>query len=382
MHWFLPNTLSQRLAHCRTGGMKVNVMTLSGDCMATSFDQSDTMRDLALWIRTKMGIPVAVQHLVKDDTVFKDPSLPFRDAFHGAEEVSVTVLRRPYTAKEREELFTRLVRATVAGQATQIRELLKEGAPVNYERAGQDVSVCLEHWEELPDQVEAPKESVEPEASKEPTAFGLTGEDSDESLEELKSVVSGSASAISEDEPVKEEAPEEALPCGGLSPLLMALATGREELARDFRQIGAAEPDLVPKTPSLRAAVTQLNIADITRHLMAGADPDTQLQRGEGIRATESGTLLHACAANHKVPGIYEIAQLLIHKKANLDAGDSEGDTPLAHARYFNAPELFKLYSGSGASIAGPFYARWENHGVQALRHLIQVGLHHVDDDQ
>lgn len=79
LHWFLPNTLSQRLAHCRTGGMKagqnmeavraqltavrayicfvrmqVNVMTLSGDCMATSFDQSDTMRDLALWIRRNL----------------------------------------------------------------------------------------------------------------------------------------------------------------------------------------------------------------------------------------------------------------------------------------------------------------------------------------
>lgn len=97
-------------------------------------------------------------------------------------------------------------------------------------------------WNTASCQVEAPKESVEPEASKEPTAFGLTGplnalchassnalallhrgclsfglppflfglqyavsgEDSDESLEELKSVVSGSASAISEDEPVKE----------------------------------------------------------------------------------------------------------------------------------------------------------------------------------
>lgn len=39
-------------------------------------------------------------------------------------------------------------------------------------------------------------------------------------------------------------------------------------------------------------------------------------------------------------------------------AGDSEGDTPLAHARYFNAPDLYKLYSGNGATIAGPFYAR------------------------
>eukprot|EP00435_Cladocopium_sp_Y103_P008319 s502_g2.t1 len=178
-----------------------------------------------------------------------------------------------------------------------------------------------------------------------------------------------SSSGHSDDD--MEDTSEEHLPCGGLTPLLMALATGRDDLARDFRHIGAEEPDLVPKTSSLRQAVTQGKVLDMARHLIAGADPDLPLRRGEGIRATENGTLLHACAANHKLPGMYELAQLLIHKKANLDAGDSEGDTPLAHARYFNAPDLYKLYSGSGATLAGPFYAaaRWEQHGNQALRH-------------
>ena len=35
----------------------------------------------------------------------------------------------------------------------------------------------------------------------------------------------------------------------------------------------------------------------------------------------------------------------------------------MAHARYFNAPDLYKLYSGSGATLAGPFYAAARNLG-------------------
>eukprot|EP00439_Symbiodinium_sp_Y106_P034348 s4611_g4.t1 len=99
--------------------------------------------------------------------------------------------------------------------------------------------------------------------------------------------------------------------------------------------------------------------------------------------------MLHACAANHRQPGMYELAQLLIQKKSDLNAGDSEGDTPLAHARllacvehyfrcrnngkrvlvkgYFHAPDLYKLYSGHGGNVAGPFYSRWNGHGPAAL---------------
>lgn len=68
---------------------------------------------------------------------------------------------------------------------------------------------------------------------------------------------------------------------------------------------------------------------------------------------------MHACAAMHMKPGAYEVAQLLIRKKANLAAGDSEGDSPLAHARYFRAAELFHLLQGHGAKIAGPYYSRF-----------------------
>lgn len=348
-------------------------MQLSGESIEGTFEASDTFKDVALWIRTKMGIPIAVQHLVNGETVFKDPSLRLRDAFPDMEEVTVSVLRSPYTKKEREELFLRLVRSTAAGDTRQVHELMKEGAPVCLQKESMvDVSVNLEHWDDTEEQAEEPTEQKETETEE-------TKEKENE--EDMKDASSGgeeseacSSSVHSED--MEEEMPEDYLPCGGLTPLLMAMATGRDDLARDFRHIGAEEPDLVPKTPSLREAATQCRVLEITRHLIAGADPDLPLRRGESIRATENGTLLHACAANHKQPGMYEVAQLLIHKKANLDAGDSEGDTPLAHARYFNAPDLYKLYDGSGATLAGPFYAaaRWEHHH-QALRVMLLRNL-------
>ena len=73
-----------------------------------------------------MGIPIAVQNLIKDQEVFQDASVALRDAFQGSEEAALTVLRRPYSVREREELFTRLVRSTVLGDLGQLRELLKE----------------------------------------------------------------------------------------------------------------------------------------------------------------------------------------------------------------------------------------------------------------
>lgn len=361
--------------------MKVTVMQLSGESLEGAFEAADTMRDVALWIRTKMGIPIAVQHLVNGETVYKDPSLRLRDAFpdmEEAEEVTLTVLRSPYTKKERQELFQRLVRSTAAGDTRQVHELMKEGAPVRLETESMvDVSVNLEHWDDIEEQATEPQKETETTEKSEET------KERESEDEEMKDASSGGEESevcsSSSHSDMEEEVSEDGLPCGGLTPLLMAMATGRDDLASDFRHIGAEEPDLVPKTPSLREAVTRGRVLDITRHLMAGADPDLPLRRGEGIRATENGTLLHACAANHKQPGMYEVAQLLIHKKANLDAGDSEGDTPLAHARYFNAPDLYKLYSGSGATLAGPFYAaaRWEHRGNAALlRHMMLLRNH------
>jgi len=350
--------------------MKVKILMLNGSEFEGVLDREDTVRDLAVWIRMNMSIPIAVQHLVHESEVLTEPSQQLSKIFPGSQAPVVTVLRRPYTTQERAELFQRLVRSTAAGEIAQVRELLKEGAPLDFslEEQGHDTSVSLDHWD-----------TEEASASKEePDTKTTTQEDSkdekDENLEEGEDGSGASEEGDSElqsppdsdEEMVQEDAVRQV--CGGLTPLFMALATGREDLARDFRQLGAKEMDLSPSS-ELGAAWTAQppNVLEIARHIVAGVDPDTMLRRGQGIRATESGTMLHACAANHRQPGMYELAQLLIQKKSDLNAGDSEGDTPLAHARYFHAPDLYKLYSGHGGNVAGPFYSRWNGHGPAAL---------------
>merc|ERR1712150_290400 len=111
---------------------------------------------------------------------------------------------------------------------------------------------------------------------------------------------------------------------------------------------------------------------DIARHLAQGADVETRLPRGRGVgdaldvwsewwgRDEEFARPLHACAAMHRFPGAYETSQLLIAWGADLNAKDREGDTTMAHVRYFGATEFQPLYSGHGARLAGPFYRRFQ----------------------
>jgi len=151
-------------------------------------------------------------------------------------------------------------------------------------------------------------------------------------------------------------------PCGGLSALMVAIAAGHEGLCVQLRQAGAPEPDMTPKTSSIGKAFASESFVEVTRRIAAGDNVDARLSRGQGLAATSSGTPLHACCAMHRLPGSTELAQLLMHKRANLDAGDSEGDTPLAHARYFGAQELYQVLQSRGAEMGGPFY-RYRNFG-------------------
>merc|ERR1712130_1069697 len=89
---------------------------------------------------------------------------------------------------------------------------------------------------------------------------------------------------------------------------------------------------------------------------MPGSLPEWSIWPG---REASFGTYLHACAAMHRLPGAYETAQLLICLRADLNAGDAEGDSPLAHARYFEAHELHALFKGRGAKLEGPYYGRF-----------------------
>jgi ankyrin repeat protein len=153
----------------------------------------------------------------------------------------------------------------------------------------------------------------------------------------------------------KDEESEE-----GLTPnaLLLSIAAGDEEMATLLRKNGAKEPHLSPSTKSLPDAFEAGDLADVARHIAAGADVNVRLGRGQGIAATSSGTPLHACCAMHRQRGALEIAQVLVRRGADLAAGDGEGDTPLAHAKYFNARNVFDMLKDAGAMVDGPFYAR------------------------
>merc|ERR1719152_659838 len=95
------------------------------------------------------------------------------------------------------------------------------------------------------------------------------------------------------------------------------------------------------------------NFVEIVRCIAAGGDVNTRLLRGEGIRDTSRGTPLHACCAmsTSRPREAIVLAYLLIAKKANVQAGDGEGDTPLAHAKYFKADAMYQHLERSGAEL-------------------------------
>merc|ERR1712154_96730 len=119
---------------------------------------------------------------------------------------------------------------------------------------------------------------------------------------------------------------------------------------------GAAEPDMTVRCSSLATAFAEGDLVDVAKHLAAGADVNTRLFSGQGVQATNHGGPLHACCAMPRTPGAFEVAQILVRRKADLTLGDVEGDSPLAHARFFRAQALYELFEGHGASDSGPFY--------------------------
>jgi len=296
------------------GMLAISLHTMGGNRFHLVLLTSATVKDLAHQVRTQTQVPIATQNLVWNGELLTDPSLVLAQVFGDVQSVELLLVQRQLTLREQTELYEQLVRAVAGRRSEAVLELLKEGAPVNMEDVHE--SECLEH--EAPDTDEATTASEES---------------------------SEMATEDSKDWP------------RGITPLMMAIAAGDEDLASELRDRGAREPDMTPQHPSLATAFRSRDLVDVVRQFAAGACVNTPLRRGEGVQATGSGTPLHACCAMHRRPGAYALAELLVGMKADLSIGDSEGDTPLAHARYFNANELFELLEGHGATIDGPFYA-------------------------
>jgi len=329
-----------------------------------------TVRELALQVRALLSIPISVQNLIWGSQLLKDPSVQLVDVF-GAEttEVNLTVVRRPFTAAERAELYKQLVRAASAGQTRQLRELLREGAQVDFDpdKEGHDTSISLSHWAD-----EEHQDSDDVTTAKAAHAQGKTEQKVEE--DERRDSEDSEDAEDSEDDlfgrGVKRSPSDPNWP-SELTPLMMAIVAGDDDLAKDLRALGAKEPDLTPKHQRLADAFQARDFVDVVKHIANGADVNARLRRGQGVQDTGEGRPLHACAALSDMPGSLEVAQLLLRKRADPSLGDSEGDNALAHARYFgeqfqrrgrdnsSAVELYRLLEGNGAKLEGPFYRRF-----------------------
>lgn len=295
--------------------VSVSLLSMSGESTALRSYPADATKvfDLAVSVREHTGIPVSAMKLLWEAELLTDLTKTLQEVFGTETEVELTVVRRQVSTEEQEELNRRLLRAVASGQQQQVTEMLKEGA--------------------LPFAEPEAKEAVVP-------AEGTT---------------EGKGEEVAEEKAATPTAPAAPMGCSGLSPLMLAVTAGDDELATALRAAGAPEPEMKPRTASMPEAFEEGDVVDVVRHLAAGADVDTQLRNGQGIRDTSWGYPLHACCAMNCF-GTYELAQLLIRKKADMNKGDREGDSPLAHARYFHAKELKDLLEGQGAKVQGPFY--------------------------
>jgi hypothetical protein len=358
---------------------EITLNTLSGEVISLPpLQPGDTVYDLAALIRNNLKIPILVQKLVCGTAALDDHTKELQACFGSEQCPAVLLIRRPYTLLEKAELHKRLVRATAAGRVAEVRELLKEGAQVNFAPNEEDVdtSVSLSHWEDITEDPDH-RVAVGPVSVPHSSGSRPSREDSDENGDDEMDVNAEKEEGDRENVERKGNNIEQdgmAHPCGGLSPLLVALATRHETLAADFKELGACPVDMEPRaTVDLNDAFMRKDFQDIVKHIARGADVNLRMARGP---IGTPGTLdiwsiwpgyeksfanpLHACAAMHcrgmMLPGAYEIAQVLITLGADLNAGDAEGDTPLAHARFFIAEELHELYRSRGAVLAGPFY--------------------------
>merc|ERR1711933_559003 len=100
-------------------------------------------------------------------------------------------------------------------------------------------------------------------------------------------------------------------------------------------------PNMEPRAMSLAQAFRRGDLTDVVRFFaLGGADPNVRLRRGEGVRDTDHGYPLHACCALHERAGALALVELLCRLRADLGARDGEGDSALAHARYFGAKDI------------------------------------------
>jgi len=311
----------------------VEVTTMGGDQHELPPMPNDALvKDLALQIRTHTGYPIATQKLVFNGSVLADVTVTLQEVFGEERQVELTAIQLPLEPHEQMELNISLVRAIGCGSEAQVRELLMEGARVDSDCVDTEVEHAgdQQRKDERESDDDEEEEERESNDSSDMSVDGIFGGHPAHPTGQPRTIV--------------------------ITPLMMAVAADYPDLANYMRSLGAEEPDMTPQSDSIVEAFTADDYADVFRHIAAGADVNGFLRRGQGVEATSRGVPLHACCAHAGCPGSYEVAQLLLRKRADTTLGDSEGDTPLAHAKYFHADQIYDLLQNNGAKIDGPFY--------------------------
>lgn len=280
--------------------VQVSIRGLAGQLLELPpFFASALISELKAEVRTAWGIPLGAQRFVlRDGTIVgENGAQKLANVFNLPEggAVEVTCIRKELPPEDQIVVDLALLRAAATGSLVDVKDALAQGA----------------------------------------RPWGSAGQPSD---------------AIDPDE---EERRQDAKARQALTPLLFALAGRSDEVAKHLREAGAHEPDLKPKWQTLGRAFAAHDFADVARHLAHGAEPNKVLNRGEGIADTNWGTLLHACCAQHRQQCALPMVELLCRLGANINAGDSEGDSPLVHARYFGATEIYAALERHGAKFQG-----------------------------
>ncbi|CAK0789585.1 unnamed protein product [Prorocentrum cordatum] len=304
------------------GTIAVRLLSLSGapvQLEALSLDA--TVRDLALQVRARLEMPISVQHLILGTSTLADPSASLRDVFGQAPSAEVTVVRRPFTPEDsgRAKLHTQLVRAVAAGQAQQFRELLLEGAQVNFRAEGHGAETPPCRWRTGARRRRRRPRRQRPRARRArraaPTAPGAAGQRTSATATPTASRCPRTprrtprppwrprAGASLPVPAAPRPRHRRGRPGAGAGPAAVGRAGarhGHEERGLADRVRPHGHPDFV----------------DIVKHLAAGADVNARLSRRQGIVDTSEGAPLHACAAQFRRPGAFEVAQILVRKGA------------------------------------------------------------------
>jgi hypothetical protein len=150
-------------------------------------------------------------------------------------------------------------------------------------------------------------------------------------------------------------------------PLLFAQAAGDQDAIQLLKDANAETPQVAKNAPTFSSAFRVRDLTSIIDFLGKRCDPNIRLHRGEGVQDTDSGTPLHALCAMHRVPGSAAVVQLLLRLRADPDSKDAEGDSPLAHAKYFGAKEIHAILQSHGAKLGGPYYSKVHRAGRAVL---------------